>query len=137
MSSKFLTKYTFAGKAARLGEPWEGRPAGAGMDAPCGLAAGSAGPQKGRGHAEMVRPPLKAGAAVYSVVDSLERTETFSAVFFFTPNRARDKINKLVFAASRCSLRDSQVQNDGQSSEAQHSPQLTRPGSWDSTSGLL
>lgn len=83
MSSKFLTKYNFAGKAPRLGEPWEGRPAGAGMDAPCGLAAGSAGLQKGRGHTEMVRPPLKAEAAVYSLVDSLERTETFSAVFFF------------------------------------------------------
>lgn len=77
---------------------------GAGTDALGDLAACVAGLQNGRGHTDMGPPPLRAGAAGFSLVDSLERTESLSAAFF----QAGNKINRLPFAASWRSLGDRQ-----------------------------
>lgn len=112
----------------------------------CGLPNYSAGLQKRWGHVD-VACPLKAGAAIFSLVDSLGRTETPSAVFLFfcfsTLNTAGNEINKISLSLqappppTQCPLRDSQVPKDEESREAQQSPLAYSLWLLDSTSGLL
>lgn len=88
-------------------------------------------------HTDTVHPPFKPRAAItFSLVDSLERAETLSALFFSTPNVAGNKINKIIFAPSGCPLRDRfTMSGPGKPSGLmlQWYPQLTPPRSWDLT----
>jgi len=77
------------------------------------------------------------GEAVFSLVDGLERTETFCALLCSTLNTAGNKINKINFAPSWYPLRDRQeprqVHDDvwpsaAQARQLRKSPRLTPCG---------
>ena len=86
-------------------------------DTPCGLAACSVGQQRDGNIQTRGVLPSKPGqpSSLWWIVWREQKPDGF---FFFTLNKAGNKINKLVFAASQCSLRESRAHNNEQSSGA-------------------